>query len=362
VSRGGLLGLGAALAALLAAATAAAAAGSVRSASVPGFLGAGGCLNARVCVAGGETPNGVGELFTVIHGRPGKPHLIKKTFGIFSISCPSSRGCVALGMTGGPILSAGEVLAFINSSGRVTRTVRVPGTYNQELSQLACTTLTNCELAGVNLAATPKEQRRLRPTWLVVGHWNGHSIRLHHIVEPNAQTNDEPAVEQVSCARSACYVVGYWRNFMTEAYTGFVWHIQHGTPDGLRQIQGHQLYGIACTTSTICYATDDAPVSGSGSVDTLRDGRISSRKPVGDVAVGIACRSSTCVESGALNVPGGTYGAILTGPNRSYSQDHVVPKASSFAIVTLALGGSFMAVGPANSGRLSPRSEITTGG
>jgi hypothetical protein len=303
----------------------------------------------------------VGDVITVVHGKPGKPHLIKKTFGIFSISCPNGRGCVALGMTGGPILSAGEELTFTNASGRVTRTVRVPGTYNQELSQISCRTLTNCELAGVNLAATPQQQATHRPTWLVVGHWNGHSIRLHHIVEPHADTSDEPAVEQVSCAGSTCYVVGYWRNFMTEAYTGFAWHISHGAPKGLLQIHGHQLFAIACPISTTCYAADEAS-TGSGYVDTVRNGRVSSRKSVGDLPLGIACSRSTCVEAGALTVPGGMYGVVLTGPGRSYSTDHVVSKASSFATVAMSGGGSFMAVGSANTGTLTPRAVIATGG
>lgn len=313
-----------------------------------------GCMTSRVCVAGGATARGQGVVVPVINGRPGRPYRIRQTFGTFSISCPSRRGCIALGMSGGPILSTGVYLTLIDSSGHVRRTEFVPGTFNEELSQIACSSLTSCELAGINIPATPQAQRRHRPVWLEVGHWNGHRVRLHRMVQPGRNSDSAFDVQQISCRGASCDIVGYSQKLATGTDFGFVLHLRHGRFRGLHTIRHSQIFGVSCLTSSLCYATETT-AGGQGYVVTLRDSAVKTRQAVGGKAVAIDCRRSSCVEAGAIDVPGGSYGMIATG--RTYSNADVVAYASSFSEVALTSGGSFAAVGPANPSG----GEIATG-
>jgi hypothetical protein len=63
---------------------------------VPGIQVLVSCLSTHLCVLGGNSEKGIGDIVAVRNGVPASLQTVRHTQSMYSVSCPSASGCVAL--------------------------------------------------------------------------------------------------------------------------------------------------------------------------------------------------------------------------------------------------------------------------
>jgi hypothetical protein len=301
------------------------------------------CLSSKLCVLAGCDNHGVGDLIPLLGGVPGRLSTVAGTQGIYGVSCPSASGCVALGRTSNDI---GAMLISINGSGLLTKTVSVKVPSGVTLDRIACTGVHSCEVAGTDIFVSHAVE---------VGSWNGHTLSLHRVGAPAGST--DTVVEGVSCSGTACEVVGYAEK--VAVVKGLIVTISHGKPTGLHVVPGDSLYGVSCTSATLCYASGFN--QSGGLILTVKRGVASAPAHVASDLSGIACRGTACTAVGEQLPPPPTtaafYGSLVTVSSGKVIASQLVPASGGYNSVAAARGGFFAAVGSAQGAG----SEVTTG-
>ena len=132
-------------------------------------------------------------------------------------------------------------------SGAPTRTARLTLPAGVTLGRVACTSLNQCEVAGLS------DFRR--PVKVVLGDWNGHRLTLREIAAPVGGTN--PTFGGLSCSGSFCELVAYTQKAVRTF--GIIVTIHAGRPDGMRFAPGDELNDVSCISASLCYAAARAP-------------------------------------------------------------------------------------------------------
>jgi hypothetical protein len=343
----GALTILAVIAATLAAPVAANAA-AAKDHNLSGFGNDVSCLSSSRCVVVGYNDKGVGYVVPVVNGSPGKPKTVGKTSFVYSVSCPNSKGCVAVA---DPTNGADTAVVPISSKGVPGKTAHPSTKAGDSLSHIACTTRTSCTLVGTNIFTSP--------TSIVLSTWNGKKLTRHTV--KSVKGSSSTVVEGVTCVKTTCYVVGYAQDGAKT--TGFVVRTSHGKPGKLQKVAGDSLYDIGCKDGTHCWAVgfDQA----GGVIVSLAGGKVSGRKHVHAPLAGIACRGSACTAVGEQlpvapqKSKTGFIGVYLSLANGAVKKTTVDEASGGYTGVGQSSPKHFAAVGGASQGTAT--SEVTTG-
>ena len=159
------------------------------------------CLKASLCVAVGESSSkgtGRGNVVTLSNGaQSGRQAIENSAEQLYSVSCPSSAGCWAVGpQTSG----ANLVFVKISSGGRAVKAVRVKEPAGDQLGRISCVSMTSCQLAGLSFFSSP--------TAIEMAVWNGKKLTSLHKVSTPRKSSDT-SIQRISCWHSDCAAVGY---------------------------------------------------------------------------------------------------------------------------------------------------------
>jgi hypothetical protein len=301
--------------------------------AVAGSQGSIACLTPTRCVAVGYTSKVVGDVVSLTRGVPGRTSVVAGSQSVSGVSCPSSRGCVALVRT---ISSARAELLSINAHGIATRarSFALPG--GVALFRIACVSLRRCVLVGDDIADVPPP--------IVVASFDGTSLHLHLVRVP-AKTV-ETVMQAVTCAGGTCDEVGYLDT--GSSAIGVSLEISGETAFALHAAGSDLLDGVACT-ATLCYAVGTTGTG--GVVDALTRGAVVSRSPIQGVELSaIACGATDCTAVGRLAAQPPstdlTWGALVPIPSGAPGAP-VVVEASAALTGVAGDGTAIVAVGSA---------------
>jgi hypothetical protein len=336
-----------ALAPVLAAGAVALAAGSAQASGlknqhVAGFQYAVSCLSSQLCVLAGYNNASTGDVVPVRHGTVGRPSAVGHTQQIYSVSCPGASGCVALSRPNNDI---GALFVSISRSGVPTRSRLVKVPPGVTLTQISCTSLRSCEVAGTDIFVSQHT--------IEVGSWNGSRLTLHRV---NGPKGTDDTIGAVSCSGTSCAVAGYAEKLAK--IQGIIVTTSHGKPTGLHTFAGEALYGVSCVSKTRCYASGNGQHG--GVVLTVNRGVPGSPSRVKPDLFGIACKGNSCTAAGEqLAPPPSTafyWGAIVSVSSGKVTSTQLAPASGGYNGVA-RVGSVFTAVGTAQHGG----SEVTTG-
>jgi hypothetical protein len=313
---------------------------------VPGFQSGVSCISTTLCVVTGYNKAGVGDVVDIKNGVPVASFAVPGAKSVYSVSCPAGAGCVALGVTTNDV---SPVFVRVSVSGAVaaTRTVTVPP--GVSLPRISCVSLGSCEVAGTDIFTSPVE--------LEMGHWDGTTLTLEHVPVPRGSSAS--AIEALSCSGTSCLAVG--SGFARSNSLGLLLQTSGGAPS-VRTVANASIYGVSCTTSSLCYGAGFTRVG--GLVMTITDGAPSSVVPVktGDL-MAVACRAASCFAVGEKLAPPGAqtkanfYGVLVGLSNGRVGTSEQVASSGGFINVA-QYGGAYAAIG-ASQGK---GSEVTTFG
>jgi hypothetical protein len=338
------------LIAAVAAGVLAAGAGSVRAAPTAGLAShavAGtqtsvSCLTSSLCVLVGFGTHGIPDVVPLDNGAPGREYLIRNSSMLTDVSCPSSNGCIAVGIP--PANRSAALLVKIGPAGKPvsSRLVSVPpGTY---FIALTCTSIADCTLAGLDQATNKIE----------VGLWHRGKLTMRQISFPSGLAID-PGMA-VSCRNSSCVVVGDGHKGALAA--GLILPVRNGRAGRLIRASGDSFTAVSCVSRTRCYAVGGS--QGNGLIMTLTNGVPSSPRHITPGLNGIACSGATCTAVGEQQAPpptpfGITWGTLVSISSGKATSTQTVSAAAQYDSVA-RVGGSFTAVGRTPTGSL-----VTTG-
>ena len=311
---------------------------------VTGFQFGVSCISTTLCVVTGYDDGGVGDVVDIHKGVPGPVSVIAGTKAVYTVSCPAGAGCVALGVTSNDV---SPVLVTIGPSGAVesSKTLSVPP--GVSLVRISCVSLTTCELSGTDIFTSP--------VMLEMGRWDGAKLTLQHVPLPHGAS--APALEALSCSGSQCVAVG--SAFSGSNSEGLVLRTTGGTPV-LHTVADASIYGVACTSSSLCYGAGFTRTGGLAM--TIKSGVASSTVTLtqGDM-MAIACRASSCTAVGEKLAPPGApakdvyYGVLVGLSDGKVTSSEMVPASGGFTNVA-QYGGAYAAVGAAQG----KGTEVTT--
>ena len=295
---------------------------------VSGYQGVVACLSPARCVVAGYDAKGVGDVVALTNGVPGKVSILRGTQGVFSVSCPTSAGCVVLGRTSNDV---GAEMATLNAAGALTREVRVSTPAGVNLNEIACTSLTSCVVTGTDVFVSPSQPE--------YGSWNGTTFTLHRATI--SLHRSITSMEGLSCAAGTCVAVGYLLN--SSADTAFSLVITgRGAHAAVHTDGTAALYGVSCTSAARCYAAGFDTAG--GLVVSLTSGRVTASSPVAGDLFGIGCVATSCTAAGKDLVSSTFEGEIVAVANGTPATPVMVPASSGFDDLTRT-GGTFVAVG-----------------
>jgi hypothetical protein len=293
------------------------------------------CLSKKLCVLAGYNSFGTGDVVAVRNGIPGHVSVVHHTTRLYTVSCPNASGCVALADT-----SSGEGAEFvtINGSGVVTGTKVVSDPAGDTISEISCTRLTSCEVAGTNLFSTPWK--------IVAGSWNGKKLSLRTVSAP--KNTNSTSVLGLSCAGGNCDVVGYSTAGAKVIGESLV-------------ANGDSLYGVSCISKSACYAAGFGTQG--GLVVTIKNGAIGRPDKTKSDLAGIACTGSQCTAVGQMVAPVNSgyvqWGTLVSVSAGKAGSTTIVKPAFSLSGVA-RLGSSFTAIGASQGRKGEPPSEVVT--
>ena len=309
--------------------------------SISGIEGAISCMTASECVAVGFGARGAknhADVVALVNGQQGHISVVAASAQLYSVSCPSSDGCWALGPQGS---GANLVFAQIGPTGKVTKTTQVPDPFGSSIARISCVSMTSCAVLTNDIFVSPAA--------IEIGTWTGTQLTLHKVAGKRGST--ATIGEGISCWKTTCLAVGYYELSGGKS-TGFLLTMNRGKPGEQHFASSDFFFGVSCVSSSKCYA---AGVLGgaAGIVVTVTNGVAGHTQHETADPFGIECVGGTCRSSGE-ELRGPTfYGVIVTLSNGTNKGRPVVDKAiGGFdGPNTIAMrGNGFAAVGPAAKG------------
>ena len=308
---------------------------------ISGTEGAISCMTASRCVAVGFGARGAknhGDVVALVNGKQDHISVVAASPQLYSVSCPSSTGCWALGPQNG---GANLVFVEIGRSGKVTKTMKVSDPFGASIARISCVSMTSCAVLTNNILLTPAA--------IEIGTWTGTQLTLHKVAGKHGST--ATIGEGISCWQTSCLAVGYYE-LSGGRSTGFLLTMNGGKPGKQHFASSDFFFGVSCVSSSTCYAAGflgDA----AGIVVTVINGVAGHAQHETADPFGIECVGTTCRSSGE-ELRGLTfYGVIVTLSNGTNTGTPVVDKAiGGFdGPNTIAMrGNGFAAVGPAAKG------------
>lgn len=293
-----------------------------------------GCLTHTQCVLVGNNVKGVGDVVDVDNGVQTHAYTIKGSQGIFSISCPSSSGCVALGEN----TSVQPLFIAISKSGKPSTPAHPKVAIGTELDRIACVSVTSCVVAGYEAVTTPQE--------ILVGTWSNGKLKLSHVDASKGTAVLD--IGAVSCVATSCVVAGYAVDGIKT--TGLLLSVNHGKPGKPETVPGILVQGVSCTTTTRCYAAGG--VNAVGRILTLEEGKVIATSTTAPLVAAIACGGTACTAVGQENAPSGAppndffYGAVVSIAAGKPTSAVGIEASSRFYAVAHVSGG-YVALGDA---------------
>jgi hypothetical protein len=315
---------------------------------VHGFQDQVSCLTSKLCVLAGYNSFGTGDIVALRNGVPGTVSVVRHTSRVYTVSCPNSGGCVAVA---DPSSGAGAEFVSVSKSGVVTSAKAVSDPAGDSITEISCTKLTNCDVAGTNLFTTPWK--------IVAGTWNGKKLSLHTVSSPKGTTTT--SILGLSCASTNCDVVGYSTSGATDL--GLSLPVSSGKPGKLHTAKGDSFYGVSCVSKSVCYATG-FKTNADGLVVTIKNGAIGPGQTTAASLFGIACSGATCTAVGE-QIPPQTSKDVYWGTLISLSSGKISKTITyvqvSFGFNGVARVGKFFAAVGASQGNVKYPTEVTTG-
>lgn len=306
------------------------ASGAAGAVPVPGTVGLYGdaCTSSTICYAVGELqlPGTIGgAIVTVTSGHAGKPKVVSGANGLYAVSCPSVANCYAVGFNSD---ADGVVVHFSGSS---ESSVAVPSV--DAFTGIDCVSATVCYAVGTNHI-----QHNQKGSYVV-------TTRDGQVVHESFVATLATPFGIACGSTSSCDAVGAAPS-VSPGGPGAVVTVIKGIPVKTRTTKTNYFDGVACASSTTCYAGTSA--GGHGAVVTLKGGvpgaahTVVSASQLGAVA---CANSTTCVAVGAFyDRLGAGHGAVVK------LTDGVPGKATwngtaNFSAVSCSSGGACVAVG-----------------
>ena len=313
---------------------------------VTGFQDVVSCLSKKLCVLAGYNSFGTGDVVAVRNGTPGHRSTIKKTSRIYNVSCPSSSGCVALADSSSGV---GAEFVNINHNGVVNSARVVSDPAGDNITEISCTKLTSCEVAGVNVFSTPWK--------IVVGTWNGKKLTLRTVSSPKHTSST--TILGLSCDGGNCDIAGYSASGSKVIGLSLV---AAGVKTGkLHTATNNSLYGVSCVSKSTCYGSG-FDVKG-GIVVTIKNGAIGAPQQATSDLFGIACSGSKCTAAGEMVAPESSgdndWGTLVSVAAGKVTGTTIVRQCFNLTAVA-RLGTFFSAIGASQSRKGEPPSELVT--
>jgi hypothetical protein len=325
-------------------------AGAPASHRIGGLETAIGCLTKRLCVAVGDTANGHATVVPIRHGIGGRVTRVAHTSGaLASISCPSAKGCVALGTSA---KTAGPMLVSISRTGNVTGSKAPKAPALVDFGSIACSSTHSCILVGTKIGA--------HHATYVVGSWNGKRLSTRSVVLHSAS---QGTIQGLSCVRTSCLAVGQYEG---SGFGAVMVAIRHGKPSKPAKVPASTgLTGVACVSATTCYAVGSFS-DPAGVILTVRNGTVLRHATVATAPAGISCDKGACTVAGEQvdeSSRTGTSGDIVAVSSGTPGAVQRVAASGGYDGVA-RLGAFYEAVGGTSGGPLGGNtgfSEVTSG-
>lgn len=238
------------------------------------------------------------------------------------VACTSSTSCEAVGYAyNGSSIAQTLIESWSGSAWTISSGTNQPSSTN-DLTAVSCTSATSCTAVGVSVNGASIAQTLIER--LSGGSWTISS-------SPNPGTiNNE--LNGVTCTSStSCVAVGDYFNAsnvdqtLVESWSGGTWSTVASPNQGAGN---NSLLGVSCASSTSCMAVGD-DINGSGVEQTLVEGWNGStwstiaspnQGSTGNGLSGVGCSSSTsCTSVGAYTSYGASQTLVETGPASSVS-------------------------------------------
>ncbi len=258
-----------------------------------GFLSSVSCTSSKFCLALGS-PAGAekwdGQKWSELSAPdPFDP----STGGLETVSCVSSTSCLAVGSTPQGIKATVLAARWNGTSWTTLTPARPAGSARSVLAGVSCASATSCVVAGYYLATPDANPRALVETW------DGTNWKIG---SPNIRVSDDfPDHISVSCASAtACMVT--WGSFgeaLSRWWNGSKWTAPaFAGPTPRSQVTS--IYGVSCTSKTACTAVGSFNYSsGSGPLvqnwNGVRWSVTAAPNPVGGIGSfnAVSCASAT---------------------------------------------------------------------
>ena len=227
---------------------------------VVSYLGSVSCASTRVCVAVGYSGNSLGTTGVTLAERwngtswavERTPHPVGATVGFLSgVSCVSPRSCTAVGFFVDR-MSLGRALAerWNGSAWKIKRIPDPVGATDAQLADVSCAPSGPCTAVGFFGISTGIQV-------MLAERWNGTRWTIQWTRYPAGATGVQ--FTGVSCASPrSCTVVGFFTDIngsdamLVERWDGTSWTIQP-TPNPVGA-SSNSLEGVSCTSTTACTA------------------------------------------------------------------------------------------------------------
>jgi hypothetical protein len=231
------------------------------------------CLSRTSCTAVGGTVNIVPGTALVEHWD-GLAWTLQKPppqagASLSAVSCPTRLVCAAVGSFAG-IRTQPQALAAVSRNGRWTMArLAPPGAFDSTLSSVSCATATYCMALGYYQPTINSLGIPFAEIWNGTG-WARQAIPL----PPDEAIVIGSPLSRLSCASTtACVAVGseslrssgsnqVTSRPLAEAWNGSTWTIE--TPAAPPGVGDADLFGVSCTSISVCTAVGGLTVSPTG--------------------------------------------------------------------------------------------------
>jgi hypothetical protein len=279
--------------------------------------------------------------------------------GMYSVSCPSTTSCEAVGLYEDPNVSDSQTpfAAVWNGASWQDQSVPNPGAIGQVLAAVSCATAAFCEAVGyqeVYVSGTDTFHA-------LADVWRGGAWHLQH--PPSASGTAITYLTGVSCAAAdACEAGGYLPVRM-EVWDGTSWAKQKAVnPAGA---VNNSLDGVSCVTATFCQAvgSDAGPHPGLAELWSGSAWGIQSSTTLPPELAAVSCVTANFCEAVGSSSAGDA-AAVWNGTSwqpQPIPADGYVAVSCSSATFCAAIGGEEAATWNGTSWSAEPLPAVTDG-
>ena len=212
------------------------------------------CTSPTNCVAVGTSANASGVFHTLVESWNGStwttassPNPGSANNGLRSVSCTSSTNCVAVGGYGDGTASLTLVESWNGSAWTVVSSP-YPTSIGASLSGVFCTSSTNCVAVGSYYLDSAHMLQTL------VESWNGSAWTVVHSPNPGSTSGFGSVfcTSSTKCVAVGGYGEGFADRTLVESWNGSAWTVVSSPSPGITFADF--LNGVSCTSSTACVA------------------------------------------------------------------------------------------------------------